>query len=122
MTSELRHDAASVGCTSEAALGYCLDPEYAPLSELLQQLGQGLGSDLHWATDTPYTYPKFIHGVFQRHILNFEVDRSRKFANVTMTPSLSTPQVESFQRSGSNKHSRDPEPESESVSCYSFLI
>ena len=114
----------------------CLDPIYAPLSELLQQLGEALGSDLHWATDTPYTHPDFLHEVFQRHILNFifenrdknfmklaKGDHSRIPVNVSMTPSLSTPQIESLRRSLGGKHSRDSEPESESaVSCYSFLI
>ena len=42
-----------------------------PLSELLDQLGEALESDLHWATDTPYTHPEFLHEVFQRYMLNF---------------------------------------------------
>ena len=74
----------------------CLDPAYAPLSELLHQLGRALKFDLHWATDTPYTHPEFLHEVFQRHILNFifenqdkdfmnlaKGDASRKPAHVT---------------------------------------
>jgi hypothetical protein len=101
----------------------CLDPAYTPLSELLHQLGRALKYDLHWATDTPYTYPEFLHEVFQRHILNFifenrdkifmklaKADRSRKLANVSMTPSLLTPQIESLRRSA--KRSIDSEPES----------
>ena len=144
------------GCTSEMPVGLWgplvditvdarqldipssgLDPAYAPLSELLHQLGRALIDDLHWATDTPYTHPEFLHEVFQRHILNFifenrdknfmtlaKADRFRTPANVTMTPSLSAPQIEFVRtRSGaSSKHSRDSEPEAETVSCYSILI
>ena len=76
----------------------CLDPAYAPLSVLLNQLGDALECDLHWATDTPYTHPDFLHEIFQRHILNFifenrdkdfmnsaKADASRKPADVTVT-------------------------------------
>ena len=114
----------------------CLHSAYAPLSGLLHQLARAFKFDLHWATDAPYTHPDFLHEVFQRHILNFifenrdknfmklaKGDHSRKPTNFFMTPSLSTPQIESLRRSIGGKHSRDSEPESESaVSCYSFLI
>ena len=61
----------------------CLDPAYAPLSELLHQLGRALKFDLHWATDTPYTHPEFLHEVFQRHILNFIFEnRDKDFMNL----------------------------------------
>jgi len=132
-------NAAPVGCTSEIPIDLWVplisntndtrpleipctsfDPAYAPLSELLDQLGQALEHDLHWATVTPYTHPEFLHEVFQRHILNFifenrnrdfmtlaKADASRKPVNVTMTPSLATPQVDSSRsRSGGSKHSR----------------
>lgn len=114
-----------------------LDPAYAPLSELLHQLGQALVDDLHWATQTPYTHPDFLHEVFQHRILNFIFEnRDKKFmtlakagrfrtpANVTMTPSLLAPRIEFVRtRSGaSSKHSRDAEAEAETVSCYSILI
>ena len=143
------------GCTSEMPVGLWgplvditvdarqldipssgLDPAYALLSELLHQLGKALVHDLHWATDTPYTHPEFLHEVFQRHILNFifenqnknfmrlaKADRLRTPANVTMNPSLSAPQIEFVRtHSGASKHSRDSELEAETVSCYSFLI
>ena len=110
--------------------GHCLDPAYTPLSELLQQLGQALENDLHWATDTPYTHPEFIHEVFQRHILNFIVenldknfmklaksDAFRKPAGCTRTPSLLTAQIQSLRGS-----KRGSDPESEPVGCYSFLF
>ena len=107
-----------------------LDPAYAPLSELLNQLGQALKFDLHWATGTPYTHPEFLHEVFQRHILNFIVeyrgekfinlakgDASRKPADVSATPSLLSPQIDSIRsRSGGSNHSKSVR------SCYSFLI
>ena len=107
-----------------------LDPAYAPLSELLVQLGRELKHDLHWTTDTPYTHPEFLHEVFQRHILNYIFENrdqdfmnlakgaaSRKLANVTTTPSLLSPQIDSHRsRSEGSNHSK-------SVSCYySFLI
>ena len=100
-----------IGTTTDARpliiASNCLDPAYAPLSELLEELGRELKHDLHWATDTPYTHPEFLHEVFQRRILNFifenrdkgfmnlaKGDASRKPTNVTMTPSLSTPQID----------------------------
>ena len=61
----------------------CLDPAYAPLSVLLDQLGDALECDLHWATDTPYTDPDFLHEVFQRHILNYIFEnRDKDFMNL----------------------------------------
>ena len=108
----------------------CLDPAYAPLSDLLLLLGRALKSDLHWATDTPYTHPDFLHEVFQRHILNFifenrdesfmklaKSDAFRKPAGCTRTPSLSTTQIQSLRGS-----KRGSEPEPEPVGCYSFLF
>ena len=109
---------------------HALDPSYAPLSELLRQLGQALKSDLHWATQEPYTYPDFLHEVFQRRILNFifdnhdaefmnarKADASRKLSATPTFFSLSTSQIDSSRgRSSSSKRSIDPEPES--VSCH----
>jgi hypothetical protein len=143
-------NAASDGCTSQIPVevwaplvgatidarsldipSSCLDPAYAPLSELLHQFRRALEDDLHWATDTPYTHPEFLHEVFQRHILNFifenldkdfmklaKADAFRKPAGCTRTPSLSTAQVRSL-RGGSKRGS---DPESERVGCYSFLF
>ena len=54
-----------------------------------------------------------------------KADRLRTPENVTMTPSLTAPQIESVRtRSGASgsKHSRDSEPEAETVGCYSFLV
>ena len=113
----------------------CLDPAYAPLSELLGQLADALEYDLYWATDTHYTHPEFLHEVFQRHILNFifenmekefmnltKADAARKPTKVTTVPSLSTPQILSLRaHSKGSKHSRDSEPHSVSwlffISC-----
>jgi len=104
---------------------HTLDPLYAPLSELVRQLGKALQSDLYWATEAPYTHPDFLHEVFQRRILNFifdnrdaefmkslKADASRK-PNATPTfLSLSTSQIDSSRgRSSSSKRSIDPEPE-----------
>jgi hypothetical protein len=135
------------GCTSEIPIGLWgplvdttddkrslkvtsndLDPAYAPLSVLLQQLGQALEHDLYWATETPYTHPDFLHEVFQRHILNFIFENgdqkfmylatgnaSRKPSNFTMSPSLTSRQILIFRsREGLDKASRDLPSESDS--------
>ena len=54
---------------------YKLDPSYEPLKDLLEQLGDAVVHDLHWATvqseSEACTHPEYLHEVFQRHILNF---------------------------------------------------
>lgn len=55
-----------------------LDPAYAPLTELLNQLGGALESNLRWATMTPYTHPDFLREVFQCRISNFIFDNQEK--------------------------------------------
>ena len=113
----------------------CLDPAYAPLSELLDQLGQALESDLHWATDTPYTHPEFLHEVFQRHILNFifenrdksfmklaKAGTSRKPAKLyCYDPSILTNTLFFRSCSRSSKRSRDSDSDFDSVSCLLFI-
>ncbi|KAF8804271.1 hypothetical protein BYT27DRAFT_7107756 [Phlegmacium glaucopus] len=60
-----------------------LDPAYSPLVNLLNQLGSAVLYDFHWATDTPYTDPEFLHEAFQRHILNFIfANQHKEFMNL----------------------------------------
>jgi len=98
-----------------------LDPVYSPLGVLLNQLGDAVLHDFHWATDKPYTDPEFLHEAFQRHILNFvfanqnagfmnlpKGDTLRKPEKITEIPSLSTSQIDSLRTHSSAKGLRDP--------------
>ncbi|KJA13916.1 hypothetical protein HYPSUDRAFT_49539 [Hypholoma sublateritium FD-334 SS-4] len=51
-----------------------LDPSYDALRNLINPMASYLIHDLHWATETPFNHPEFLHESFQRLILNFLVD------------------------------------------------
>lgn len=44
---------------------------YAPMTEVLNQLGSAIKSDLFWADQAPYNYPDYLHECMQRLILDF---------------------------------------------------
>ncbi|KAF9477173.1 hypothetical protein BDN70DRAFT_995121 [Pholiota conissans] len=74
-----------------------LDPSYSALEGLLIALGIVLERDIHWATEEPYTYPDFIHEVFQRHLLNFIVEnQDKEFMNLRRASSFRKPDSTGF--------------------------
>ncbi|KJA15651.1 hypothetical protein HYPSUDRAFT_48182 [Hypholoma sublateritium FD-334 SS-4] len=51
-----------------------LDPAYASLQGLLNDLREAMEHDHYWASEAPYNHPEFLHEVFQRHILCFLIN------------------------------------------------
>ena len=113
---------------------HTLHPKYSPLLVLLNQLGESVMYNFHWATKEPYTHPEFLHEAFQWHILNFiftnqaepfmslpKVDKLRDPFKITQMSIYSALEAESICSLSVLKHLRDSE-EPEPVSCHSSFV
>jgi hypothetical protein len=120
---------------------YTLDPSYEPLKGLLEQLGDAVVHDLHWATvqseSEACTHPEYLHEVFQRYILNFilakqhedfmtlcKANEPRQPATETFISSYSSAQIDFWRPQAImpqlGKHPRDSDLGPEAVCYYYF--